>query len=122
MRVNVDVSALRRLQQVTPQRAGAIVRKMAMDCQAEIVNNFSPNKPSAPGDPPGVDTGNLKNSIVAVKGETTFTYLVQVGAEYGADLEYGTSKMAARPFVLPAVERVLANLPPDLAEEAFEVR
>lgn len=122
MRVVVDVSALKRLQQLTPQRVGAIVRKLAMDTEAEIKNNFSPNSPSSPGMPPGVDTGNLKNSIVAVKGDTTFTYLVQVGAEYGADLEYGTAKMAARPYVLPAVERVMANLPPDLAEEAYEVR
>ncbi len=34
--------------------------------------------------------------------------IVAVGAEYGIFVEYGTSRMTARPFVRPAVEKVRA--------------
>lgn len=118
MRVVVDVSALQRLARDMPERAGAVVQKMAQDTQTDIVNNFSPNSPSSPGMPPAVDTGNLKNSVVAVPVDP-LTWRLLVGAEYGADLEYGTGKMAARPYVLPAVERTVTRLPGDLAAEVF---
>jgi len=120
MRVVVDVSALQRLEREMPGKAAAVIQKTAQDTQTEIVNNFSPNSPSDPGSPPGVDTGNLKNSVVAVPDSAPLTWLVQVGADYGADLEYGTVNIDARPYVLPAVERVVNNLPSDLASEVYE--
>jgi HK97 gp10 family phage protein len=61
--------------------------------------------PSAPGQPPAIDTGNLANSIteqMTGPGEGE----VDVGAEYGIYLEMGTAKMAPRPFLAPAVETV----------------
>ena len=119
MRVNIDVSKLQQLERQFPGRTAQIVQKMAQDTQGRIVNTFSPNSPSAPGDPPAVDTGNLKNSVVAVPDSNPQTWRVQVGAEYGVHLEYGTAKMAARPFVLPAVEWLVANLPNDLAVEVY---
>lgn len=59
---------------------------------------------SAPGEAPAIDYGELVNSIGhkmtgAMEGEVT------VGAEYAEALEFGTSKMAPRPFALPAVEK-----------------
>jgi hypothetical protein len=72
-----------------------------------------------------VDTGFLKNSIYVVpgkynrpvplrKGQRAFRklplptrpllYYVAVGAMYGWFLEYGTTKMEARPYLIPAVE------------------
>ncbi len=57
---------------------------------------------SAPGEPPATELGNLVNSIQSEKQADGI--LVFVGAEYGADLEYGTKKMAPRPFWNKAVK------------------
>jgi len=66
-----------------------------------------------------VDTGALRNSIVsesamrtnvtftdgAMVTDETLTYILQDGVEYGIFIEFGTSKIPARPFMLPAVEK-----------------
>lgn len=56
---------------------------------------------SAPGEAPAIDTANLVNSIqheqVGRRDARTFT-----NTEYGPPLEFGTAKMAARPFMIPA--------------------
>ena len=52
-----------------------------------------------------VDTAALRNSILSesmMTGDLSFT--VQDGVNYGIFQELGTSKMAAQPFLLPAVE------------------
>jgi len=54
-----------------------------------------------------------------VPDNAPLTWRVRVGAEYGAALEYGIAKMAARPYVLPAVERTVNNLPSALAAEVY---
>lgn len=118
MPVNIDLTRLRQMQNMTPQRAGAVVRKLALDSQAEIVDNFNTQSPSPPGEAPGVDTGALRNSIVATK-TGPFAWLLRDGVEYGVHLEYGTATMTARPFFLPAIERMIANLPTDLAEAVY---
>lgn len=65
--------------------------------------------PSRPGQPPNADTGVLHTSIVAVQtGELQAQ--VHVNAPYASELEYGTSRMAARPFLQPAVDRTRAEV------------
>jgi HK97 gp10 family phage protein len=61
------------------------------------------HKASAPGEAPASDTGFLVSNI-RVKDEKD---LVQVRSEasYSKFLEYGTSKMLARPFMFPAMEK-----------------
>jgi HK97 gp10 family phage protein len=60
------------------------------------------HRASAPGESPATDTGALARSIVAnVSGKTAE---VVAAIEYAAPLEFGTSKMAARPFMVPALE------------------
>ena len=52
-----------------------------------------------------VDTGALTSSITSeskMTGDMTFT--VSDGVEYGVYQEFGTSKMAAQPFMTPAIE------------------
>ena len=49
-------------------------------------------------------TGNLKASILAEKLDA-LTWRINVWAEYGIYVELGTTKMAARPYLIPAVER-----------------
>jgi HK97 gp10 family phage protein len=53
-----------------------------------------------------VKTGALKNSIHTEKVEEN-TYIVGDGVEYGIYQELGTCKMAARPFLIPALEKVI---------------
>ena len=53
---------------------------------------------SAPGQPPGVRTGNYRNSFVSsTNNGMSFTAKVTSDCLYGPFLEDGTSKMAARP-------------------------
>jgi HK97 gp10 family phage protein len=71
--------------------------------------HWSASSPGEPGEPPAVDTGTLTNSIegkVHVRGRTWHVR----GVEYGEFLEYGTPRMAARPFIRPAVMAVERKL------------
>jgi len=57
---------------------------------------------SAPGEPPATDTGRLAASIEAeVSG---MSGAVGTGLDYGKYLEFGTTKMKARPWLTPSVE------------------
>ncbi len=71
------------------------------------------HKASAPGEAPASDTGFLVSNI-RVKEEKD---VVQVRSEasYSKFLEYGTSKMLARPFLFPAFEK----RKPKIAEVIF---
>lgn len=75
----------------------AAVRKTAFDIEADA-------KTLAP-----VDTGNLENSIsTTITGDgRTGTITAEIGptAEYGAFVEYGTSRMGPQPYMTPAAER-----------------
>jgi hypothetical protein len=58
---------------------------------------------SSPGNAPAVDTGRLRASVLFRKvGPATVDVLTRV--KYGAWLEFGTSRIAARPAWVPAVE------------------
>lgn len=63
--------------------------------------------PSAPGEPPNNDTGVLANGIETLRGNESgsIKYLVSSNAPYSIPLEVGTSKMSARPFMRPALEK-----------------
>lgn len=63
------------------------------------------HRASADGDPPASDTGRLEGSIFFDK-EGPLTATVGSHLAYAVHLEYGTIKMAARPFFRPAVERI----------------
>lgn len=63
------------------------------------------HRASAPGQAPANDTGRLVNSI-ATKATAADTVQVSAGSglvNYAASLEFGTAKMAARPFMAPAL-------------------
>lgn len=48
-----------------------------------------------------VDTGRLKNSIAVSVGENGAQ--VSAGTDYAAYVEFGTSRAAAQPFLVPAL-------------------
>lgn len=72
-----------------------------------IYEKYNPrrtHKSSAPGQAPASDTGNLVSQI-RVRQKNPDEVVVESNALYSAFLEFGTSKMLARPFLFPATER-----------------
>jgi len=60
--------------------------------------------PSKPGEPPNNDTGGLKNGIETTQPAPLVVHVTST-APYALALEKGTSKMAERPYMAPAVAR-----------------
>lgn len=68
-------------------------------------NKSIKHQASAPGEPPATDTGRLINSIVGdakVVGKQVQGY-IEARTAYAGYLEFGTRRMAARPYLTPAV-------------------
>lgn len=68
-------------------------------------NKSIKHQASAPGEPPATDTGRLVNSIVGdakVVGKQVQGY-IEARTDYAGYLEFGTRRMAARPYLTPAV-------------------
>lgn len=90
-------------------QSGAIeeifLQKTGDAIETHVQQHWSASSPSSPGNPPAVVTGELKNSIRVVRMSARH-YRVVVLAEHGLYLEFGTSRMAPRPFLTPAVEAV----------------
>lgn len=119
------------------------VNKQAMTKAANLVSAYAKthmtlqgsHKPSkrgdnvhwsaAPGDPPAIDTGVLRASLVAEVQEVPFGVIGRVGpdigkikseaepgtdVEYGLYLELGTRKMAPRPYLRPALKANLGKI------------
>lgn len=62
--------------------------------------------PSAPGEPPNADTRFLDSNIeTTIEAQNPPTVHVTSHAPYSAALEYGTSRMAERPFMRPATAK-----------------
>lgn len=78
-------------------RARAAVAKAALDVEAEA-------KARAP-----VDTGLLRNSIAASQTGPD-SWLVSSPVRYSVFVNYGTSKMAAQPYMEPALAAVMPHL------------
>lgn len=64
---------------------------------------------SLPGQPPNADTHNLDRQIESELVQP-LKAVVSSNARYSAALEFGTSRMAARPFMMPAAERERAEV------------
>ena len=66
------------------------------------------HRASAPGEAPASDTGRLVNSINSSLTGSSLTAVTVAGrgtVKYAAVLEFGTSRIAPRPFLFPALER-----------------
>ena len=70
----------------------------------QMYNPRREHRASAPGEAPASDTGNLVSKIIVKQKSKNITN-VESNADYSAFLEYGTSKMEPRPFMLPAFEK-----------------
>jgi hypothetical protein len=96
---------LRNLDKITDRALGGL----AFDGEAYIKGSMGAS-PSAAGDPPGVDTGKLRNSIRAER-EKALRWSVSTDTEYGPHLEFGTSRMAPRPFMGPGLDYLARTAP-----------
>lgn len=115
--IKLDKAKLFQLEREVPGRAGQVVQTIAQMAEGYAKDHMSPQSPSPEGGFPGVDIGMLKNSIVAEPDDSLpNTWILHDGVTYGAHLEYGTSKMPARPFMLPSIEWTAANIPDELLE------
>lgn len=74
---------------------------------------------SAPGQYPATDRGRLAGSIKAIISGTTA--IVGTNVAYGPMLEFGTSRMAARPWLLPSFKAASIGLEKGL-KAAIEAR
>ena len=87
---------------------GEAVKSIQQGSKSGVVyEKYNPrrsHRASAPGEAPASDTGNLVSKII-VKQKTKDITNVESNANYSAFLEYGTSKMQPRPFMLPAFEK-----------------
>jgi phage gpG-like protein len=64
---------------------------------------------SAPGQPPAVDTGRLRASIVWELGKNSTGLYAEVGTNvaYALGLEVGTARVQPRPFLRPSLAEVV---------------
>jgi HK97 gp10 family phage protein len=74
--------------------------KKSISTGAKSGTRYGNHTSSAPGQAPANWTGKLLNSIKVQK--TKGTAFVYITAKYAEFLEFGTSKMRARPFIIPA--------------------
>ena len=64
------------------------------------------SRSSASGEFPATDQGTLVQNITGIIAPQGFSGHVESKANYSSFLEFGTSKMGARPFLQPSLEQV----------------
>lgn len=79
-------------------------------------NKRIPHHPSFPDNPPAVDTGTLRRSVTTQVDESTLTGKVGSNIEYAPELEFGSSRIAPRPWLRPALEQNEKNIEKILAQ------
>lgn len=106
------VKRLNRLRADVVRVAGAVLYEGADSIRAEAFRSISAGSvsgknhvPSAPGEPPNRDTGGLQANIEAVQTKPLEAQ-VRSEADYAAALEFGTIRMAARPYMRPARDKM----------------
>ena len=86
----------------------------AVEAEAKRLTNIGGGKKgeaSKPGEPPRKQTPNLQPSIRTAMDKRTFLIGPTKTAPYGKHLEFGTRKMAARPFMRPALSNARKKFP-----------
>lgn len=81
--------------------------KISMSAASHSGRVYDKHQASAPGETPAVDTGVLVNSIntqLESSNATEAWAQVGTGVEYAEWLEFGTSRMAARPYMRHAFD------------------
>jgi len=69
---------------------------------------------SSPGSAPVKETGALAGSISVSLGKNSDQSDLIIKSEYALDLEYGTSKMRSRPFIISSLNQALSTRLPEI--------
>jgi HK97 gp10 family phage protein len=90
--------------EVVTATAGQIAEEAARSMEGQ-------EPPSSPGHAPAIRSGllhdGIKSSTIMTSGiDIAATAIAYTDVEYAQHLEYGTVHMEARPFMVPAAERV----------------
>lgn len=96
-------------QTINETRTEAVQGIQSGPASGRVYEKYAPRRThqaSAPGQYPMSDTGRLANSV-AINPATPSNLSGQVGTNlvYGRYLEFGTSRMAARPWLTPSFEQ-----------------
>lgn len=97
-------------------------QKILVEAQISITEGAVSGRnhvPSTPGQPPNADTHFLANNIRTHRRAPLDVDIVSE-APYSTDLENGTSKMQARPFMRPAIEKKRREVADFLQAAAME--
>ncbi len=122
--VKLDKTKLVALIRAEPGRVEEVLDKAAFEGQRIVVQSFGSgpggrtyvrhgvaHTASQPNYPPNVDIGTLKNAI-HVQKRGRLTRVISTGSvQYAFYLEFGTRRMAARPFMGPMAEELRGQLP-----------
>jgi hypothetical protein len=122
MQISIDVKGLPELtHELAGETVQDLVRKITfgVEGRAKVSIQTSPasgkiyprgksgfHQASAPGEPPATDTGFLVNSIQAELNGPGDIGTIEVGSSYGLILEEARD----RPFMMPAIDKVLSSL------------
>jgi hypothetical protein len=136
--IDLDLRALQTLIRQIPQGANKVAEYVAARLRDQIIQSFEESPPtgrrygahiaSSPGNPPRIYTGRLERSANIVsrnavlptsapEGQTTQVvkterqgeYILVFRAKHALYLEFGTPRMAARPFMRPAIHKYTAS-------------
>lgn len=85
------------------------LKELFVDVFVEVAKEKAPPPPkNTPEGEMYRDTGNNRASIAAAGGGMNWT--IGTHSNYGGYLEFGTNKMKARPYFLPAAEEAKRNV------------
>jgi len=107
-----------------PREVGDIVEQTALGIEAAVKAGMAEGKSgrmygahraSAPGEMPAIDTGVLAASIETER-ESATSYVVSTNQDYAPFLEFGTSRMAPRPFLGPAASEAEPEFVSELSD------
>jgi len=106
---NADDVVVEAITDIVTDTHAYAVQGMAAGGGGRVYEKYNPRRThqaSAPGAYPATDTGRLASSVRMIL-PTASAIVGEVGTavKYGAWLEFGTSSMAARPWLLPSFER-----------------
>ena len=133
MRFSLQVDGLEEVKatlgEKAPERIKQHIARGLLEFSARVVETIQESistaypPPSAPGEPPHLRTGALRRSAqiesVDEEGVTISVGGENTGAPYAAALEFGTARMAPRPFVQPVLNVAVFEAA-DIVKEAVE--